>query len=72
MVRISYWLRKEQQKLKKRRKLKTLRISNATIFQTTLNKLTKSGNIIHSIFNYALMGVVSILRLPKEEKNKNI
>ena len=39
-------------------------------FKTIRYKLSASGDITHSIFNYKLMRPVSNLRLPKEQKKK--
>ena len=67
MTRISHKLSKRTTKPEKIEKhLKIVKVYNTIIFKTIRNKLTDSGNIIHSIFNYKLMGPVSFLRLPKE------
>ena len=63
-------LQNDERNKKKFRKIeKTLKVFkwyNINIFKTIRNKLTASGNISYSIFNYKFIGPVSNLRLLKE------
>ena len=43
---------------------------NITNFKTIRSKMSVSGNIIHSILAYKLMGPVSYFLLPKEWKKR--
>ena len=65
MMKTRYKLTKRTTKTENfEKKLKTYII----IFNTFRYKLSASGNVIYSIFNYKLMRPVSNLRLPKEQK----
>ena len=64
MLKISYNLTKRKTKTEKLEKKMKMYIN----FKTIRYKLSASGNIVHSIFNYKLMRSVSNLRLPKEQK----
>ena len=68
-----FHLQEEQRKLKKFKKsLKIIKFYKILIFKSTRNKLTASGDIIHSNLNDKLMGPVS-MGLPKEKTiGKNI
>ena len=67
MMRKSHKLTKRTTKTEKTNKsFKILSIYDIIKFKTILYKLTASGNIIYSIFNYKLMRMVNTLRLPKE------
>ena len=64
-MKISYKLTKRTTKTEKFEKKLKMYIIN---FKTIRYKLSASGNIIHSVFNYKFMRPVSNLRLPKEQK----
>ena len=66
-MRKSHKLTKRTTKFEKNdNSFKILSICNIINFNTIRYKLTASGNIIYSIFNYKLMRMVNTLRLPKE------
>ena len=67
MMKISYKLTKRTTKTEKFEKKMKIYVIN---IKTILYKLSASGNIIHSIFNYKLTRPVSNLRLPKEQKSR--
>ena len=67
MMRKSHKLTKRTTKTEKNDKsFKILNIYNIINFKTIRYKLTASGNIIYSFFNYKMMRMVNTLRLPKE------
>ena len=65
MMRVKYKLTKRTKNTKKIEK--SSKIYNITNFKTIRYKLTASGNINYSIFNYKLLRPVNKLRLPEEK-----
>ena len=65
LMKISYNLTKKITKAEKFEKCLKMYIMN---FKTKGYELTALGNINYSIANYKLKRLVSILRLPKEQK----
>ena len=64
MMSVKYKLMKRTTNAEKTEK--SSKIYNIKNFKTIRYKVTASGNMIHSIFNYKLMRPVNNLRLPKD------